>query len=294
MARDFSLKLSKLRRRFARPKGTKRIGVLPSLMTLGNLLCGFLSLLQTANGRFEVAAWLILVAMIFDALDGKIARMTKVTSDFGAELDSLSDMIAFGAAPAFLVAFMSSYLPGKLAWLVGAVFVISVALRLARFNVETSPSEEHHRFFKGLPSPAGAGFVASLVILNFDLLQNGYEIDLLVKALPFVSLGISVLMISGVRYIHVLNTVLKGQRPFEYLAQLVFIVVFGAFTYPFSVALLFGVYVASGVYTTMKMRLTKPAESKPAEAKAPEGGALRPVEDLPWRTVRPGEESPRR
>ena len=228
MARDFSLKLSKLRRRFAKPKGTKRIGVLPSLMTLGNLLCGFLSLLQTANGRFEMAAWLILLAMVFDALDGKIARLTKVTSDFGGQLDSLSDMIAFGAAPAFLVAFMSSYLRAKLAWLVGSVFVISVALRLARFNVENQPGEEHHRFFKGLPSPAGAGFVASLVILHFDLLQREYDINFFLQALPFVSLAISVLMISGVRYIHVLNTVLKDQKPFEYLAQLVFIAVFGA------------------------------------------------------------------
>ena len=287
MARDFSLKFSKLRRRFARPKGTKRIGVLPSLMTLGNLLCGFLSLLQTANGCFEMAAWLILVAMIFDALDGKIARMTKVTSEFGAQLDSLSDMITFGAAPAFLVACMCSYLRSKLAWLVGAVFVISVALRLARFNVENQPGEEHHRFFKGLPSPAGAGFVASLVILHFDLLQREYDINFFLQALPFVSLAISVLMISGVRYIHVLNTVIEVRKPFEYLALLVFIVVFGAFTYPFSVTLLFGVYVASGVYTTVKMRLTKPAE-----AKAPERQALRPGEDLSWSAARPGEELP--
>ena len=286
MARNISLKLSKFRRRFARPKGTKRIGVLPSLMTLGNLLCGFLSVMQTANGRLEMAAWLILLAMVFDALDGKLARMTKVTSDFGAQLDSLSDMVTFGAAPAVLVAFMSSYLRAKLAWLVGAVFLVSVALRLARFNVENQPGEEHHRFFKGLPSPAGAGFVASLVILHFDLLQQGYDINFFLQALHFVSLVVSVLMISGVPYIHVLNTVLKGQKPFAYLVQLMFIAVFGAFTYPFSVALLFGVYVASGVFTTVRMWLARPAEEG-----APETPALHEAEDLTWQAARPGEES---
>ena len=283
MARNISLKFSKFRRRFAKPKGTKRIGILPSLLTLGNLLCGFISMMQTANGRYEMAAWLILVAMIFDALDGKLARMTRGTSQFGAELDSLSDMVTFGAAPAFLAAFMSSFLRSKLAWLVGAMFLTSVALRLARFNVETQPGEEHHRYFKGLPSPAGAGFVASLVILHFDLLQQGYEIDFVVNALPYLTLAISVLMISGVRYLHMLNTVLEGQRPFEYLALLVFLVIFGAMTYPFSLVLLFGVYVVSGPFTTLKMRLTRPvaaqAPVQPA-APSPENVSLGPARGL--------------
>ncbi len=292
MARDLSSRLSKFRRRFAKAKRSKQIGVLPSLMTLGNLFCGFLSLLESANGRLEIAAWLILLAMVFDALDGKLARMTNETSDFGAQLDSLSDMITFGAAPAFLVAFTSSYLPPKLPWLVGAMFVIAVALRLARFNVEHMPAEEHHRYFKGLPSPAGAGFIASLVILHFDLLQQGYDLEFFVKALPFFSLGISVLMISGVRYVHVLNTVLKGQKPFEYLAQLVFLTLFGAITYPFSVALLFGVYVGSGLYTTARMRLTRPAEERKDLESEKEG--LRPPGDLSWQTTEPGEETNRR
>jgi CDP-diacylglycerol--serine O-phosphatidyltransferase len=283
MARDISLKFSKIRRRFSKAKGTRQIGVVPSLMTLGNLFCGFLSIMETANGRQEIAAWLILLAMVFDALDGKLARITRGVSDFGAQLDSLSDMITFGAAPAFLVATMSSYLPSKLPWLVGAMFLISVALRLARFNVEHSPGEEHHRFFKGLPSPAGAGAVASLVILHFDLLERQYELEILVKALPFVSLGISVLMISGIRYVHMLNTVLKGQKPFEYLAQLVFLVLFGAFTYPFSVALLFGVYVGSGIFSTVKTRLAKPV---PEEAKDVE-----PSVSATRKLILPGEEA---
>ena len=287
MPRDISLKFSKFRRRFAKPKGTKRIGVLPSLMTLGNLLCGFISMMQTANGRYEMAAWLILAAMIFDALDGKLARMTKGTSNFGAELDSLSDMITFGAAPAFLAAFMSSSLRSKLAWVVGAMFLISVALRLARFNVETQPGEEHHRYFKGLPSPAGAGFVASLVILHFDLLQQGYEIEFIVKALPYLTLAISVLMITGVRYLHVLNTVLKDQKPFEYLAQLVFLVVFAALTYPFSVPLLFGVYVVSGPFTTLRMLLTKPVA---ATAQIQPPAPVPPPEELPLGPARSVEE----
>jgi CDP-diacylglycerol--serine O-phosphatidyltransferase len=264
-------------------------------MTLGNLFCGFLSILQTANGRLEMAAWLILLAMIFDALDGKLARITKGTSDFGAQLDSLSDMITFGAAPAFLLTSMSSYLPSKLPWLVGAMYLISVTLRLARFNVENLPGEEHHRFFKGLPSPAAAGFVASLVILHFDLLQREYEIEILVKAIPFLALGLSVLMLSGVRYMHVLNTVLKGQRPFEYLAQLVFLVLFGAFTYPFSVALLFAVYVASGLFTTVKMRLTKPAVEKAPEGEPRLGGGdlrvSRPLFEPEPQSRRPAEGS---
>src|SRR5262245_20169188 len=154
----------------------RKIAILPTVCTLGNGTCGFLAILLTAQvsvGKLlatpELAAylsgWLIFMAMVFDVLDGYIARRSKTASQFGAELDSLCDAISFGVAPAFLLVNLGNkaelQLSQHLYFGVAMLFVWCVVLRLARFNVQTTLDEKSHRFFKGLPSPGGAGCIAS-------------------------------------------------------------------------------------------------------------------------------------
>jgi CDP-diacylglycerol--serine O-phosphatidyltransferase len=134
--------------------------MLPSAVTLGNLTCGFLSIVSASAGNFKGAAWLIFLSMVFDIMDGRVARLTKTTSRFGEELDSLADLVSFGAAPAFL--FYGFFLKaefGRVGLVLSCIFVLCGALRLARFNV-TEGSDN----FQGLPIPGGAALLASTVI----------------------------------------------------------------------------------------------------------------------------------
>lgn len=135
--------------------------MLPSAVTLGNLCCGFISILKVSEGKFAAGAWMILLAMIFDIMDGRVARLTKATCRFGEELDSLADLVSFGVAPAFLFYqkfdFMANF--GRAGLILACIFVFCGALRLARFNVQASSD-----FFSGLPIPAAAAIVSSLVV----------------------------------------------------------------------------------------------------------------------------------
>ena len=162
-----------------RPKGSRRrrwhelrekrgrgIVLLPSLLTTGNLFCGFFALLLTVDGRFSDAALAIFVAMVMDLLDGRVARLMKATSQFGVEFDSLADVVSFCVAPAFLVYSFALKDLSRPAWFGAFLFVICGALRLARFNVQTGTVDR--RFFIGLSTPAAAGVIASSVVLLGD------------------------------------------------------------------------------------------------------------------------------
>ena len=241
----------------------KRIPVLPSLVTIGNVVCGFTAIGYAAHGSFGHAAWYILFAMVFDALDGKIARLTRATSDFGAQLDSLADVITFGIAPALLVKTMIEDVerfPNNIGWGISALYVICTTLRLARFNVETEESEESHQYFKGLPSPAAAGLIASLAIFDCTLAKE-HDVHIVAFILPFVTLAVAALMISRVRYMHLLNTLFRRPRPFGFLSQLIFLGVFVALTQEVSLCLAFGAYAASGVIGAIRSHATAPAEA---------------------------------
>jgi CDP-diacylglycerol--serine O-phosphatidyltransferase len=134
------------------------IYVLPTLFTTGNLLCGFYSLVLAGRGQHELAALLIVVAAVLDGLDGRIARMTGTTSEFGLEFDSLSDVVSFGIAPAFL-AYEWALAPFReVGWLVAFLYVVCAAMRLARFNIQKAVADK--RYFAGLPSPMAAAFLA--------------------------------------------------------------------------------------------------------------------------------------
>ncbi len=150
------------------PVRSRGIYLLPNAFTTAALFCGFFAIVQAMNLRFEHAAWAIFVAMILDGLDGRVARLTNTQSEFGAQYDSLSDMVSFGAAPALVIYEWSlRTLPGKWGWIAAFVYCSGAALRLARFNTNIEVVDK--RFFQGLPSPAAAAMVAGFILIVTDL-----------------------------------------------------------------------------------------------------------------------------
>jgi CDP-diacylglycerol--serine O-phosphatidyltransferase len=182
------------------------------------------------------SAFLIFIAMLFDALDGHVARLSRTSSDFGAELDSLCDVISFGVAPGFLLVKMCprfAFLHREAVWTIAASFAACAALRLARFNVETS-DEDDHLHFSGLPSPAAAGSIAGFAIIFYTLMgKSGLTpppfaetiYAVLQTVLPFYAILVALLMVSRIPYPHVVNQVFRGERSFSHLVKLVFAVV---------------------------------------------------------------------
>ena len=245
----------------------RKVEALPSLLTLGNLLCGFHALYFASRGTregFLEAAWLVFVAMVVDALDGKLARLTGSSSRFGAELDSLADMVSFGVAPAFLVASLSASVGlghPRLVWLSCLVFAVCAGLRLARFNVETGLDQESHEWFEGLPSPAAAGQVASLVILHFYLVGN-FELAFLPRLLPTVTFVVGVLMVSRVRYRHVVSRFLGERHGFPELAFLAIVVVLVVTQKELTLAGGFSLYVGAGIVGAVRAALAGRAEEE--------------------------------
>jgi len=208
-----------------------RIYFLPNLMTAGNLFCGFIAVIRCIQARLIVdggefarahsshepreyyiqAGWFILAAVLFDSLDGRLARMGGHTSLFGAEFDSLADVVSFGVAPALMVFFLilapqeGYQWFRELGWFVAFIYLLCGAVRLARFNVITNPllqraEHESNKDFLGLPVPAAAGAVASLVLFLLHMADNERSLQQTTFALPILLLLISFLMVSTIRY----------------------------------------------------------------------------------------------
>jgi len=172
----------------------KGIHILPSLFTTGNVFCGFYAFIAVFNDQHYVAAWAIVVAIIFDVLDGRIARLTKTTSAFGAQYDSLADIISFGMAPAFLAYSWVMRPFDRVGWMAAFLFLLCAALRLARFNITKPDVKSDH--FIGLPTPAAAAVLASLVIGFEDLFAT--RINPIVMVIVVYSLAF--LMVSNIKY----------------------------------------------------------------------------------------------
>lgn len=168
------------------------IYILPNLFTAGGVFSGMMSLIMSASGKFEYAAWLILLALVFDGLDGRVARMTKTTSKFGVEFDSLADIVSFGVAPAMLLYQYCGLDYGRFGMVVSGLYVVFGAIRLARFNVTTSEIEPS--VFIGVPIPTAAIFISILI-----LLYEKYTLDLYIT-LFLATLFVAVLMVSNIRY----------------------------------------------------------------------------------------------
>jgi CDP-diacylglycerol---serine O-phosphatidyltransferase len=158
-----------------KPVPRRGIYLLPNAFTTAALFCGFYAIVMAMNQRFEYASWAIFIAMILDGLDGRIARLTNTQSEFGAQYDSLSDMVSFGAAPALVFYEWSLRgLPGKLGWIAAFVYCAGAALRLARFNTNIEVVDK--RFFQGLPSPAAAAMVAGFILMMEDMQVNRIDV----------------------------------------------------------------------------------------------------------------------
>lgn len=230
-------------------RSPRMFAVLPTLLTLCNAACGFGSItfsakatVAPANAAMDVdylffAGMLIFAAMVFDVLDGHVARLTNQASDFGRQLDSLCDVISFGLAPALIVLKFSYHYHPRLLWVIAVLYLISVVLRLARFNVESesgSDGEEPDKSFSGLPSPAAAGTVASIAIAmpglrefamygRTEAAKNAGEVMIAATSvcLPLIMLAVACLMVSRIRYPH-FSQWFRGRRSFHKLVKLVF------------------------------------------------------------------------
>lgn len=200
----------------------KGIYLLPNLMTTLALFGGFYAVIAGMNGQYELGAIAIFVAMIFDGLDGRIARMTNSSSAFGAEYDSLADMVSFGLAPALLVYQWALQDFGKLGWLVAFIYSVGAALRLARFNTQVGIADK--RYFQGLPSPAAAALLAGFVwMIETNQIETGIESVIVLALTLFAGL----MMVSNIRFSSFKEFNLKGKVPFVtlFIIVLVFVVI---------------------------------------------------------------------
>lgn len=256
------------------------IAVLPTLFTLGNLVCGFFAIVVASRVAapeskivnpaettdLMLSAWLIFLAMVFDALDGYVARLSRTSSDFGAQLDSLCDLVTFGVAPAFLLVKMCpsfAYQHRHEVWVIAAAYAACAALRLARFTIE-SGDEDEHLHFSGLPSPAAAAAIAGFAIMFHTLRQPdnpmpyAAELDVVLQAvLPFFAVLVAILMVSRVPYPHVVNQVFRGQRSFGHVVAIVFALVAVMVVRGYSVPLICGAFVFYGPARLLWDRLAR-------------------------------------
>jgi CDP-diacylglycerol---serine O-phosphatidyltransferase len=272
----------------------------PTMVTLGNLLCGFGAIILamrafnpppfhsfTSEDCLHCAGLLIFAAMVFDVLDGKVARWAKSTSRLGLEMDSLCDLVSFGVAPAVLVKAMIDYelkttgsfpILDRFIWPMLAIYVSCAALRLARYNVEAESG--HRNFFFGMPSPGAAGCVASLAILivpaqhvpleplrgqvvQIEAWQAALHFPLLV-ALPFIMLGLGLLMVSRVHYPHIGDKLLRGKKSLTHIMVLGLGLALIAAHHEIMLAVSFNGYLLVGLVNELRLQVFR----RPVEASA--------------------------
>jgi CDP-diacylglycerol--serine O-phosphatidyltransferase len=199
------------------------IYILPSLFTTASLFAGFYAIVQAMNGNFEYAPLAIFISMVMDALDGRVARLTHTESDFGAQYDSIVDMVSFGLAPSLIMYEWTLSGMGKLGWLAAFIYTAGAGLRLARFNVQVGIADK--RYFRGLPSPAAAALVMGLI---WVLQSNGVPGKEISIGALLVTVFAGVLMVSNIRYRSFKDLDLRGRVPFMTIlaVPLLFVLVF--------------------------------------------------------------------
>jgi CDP-diacylglycerol--serine O-phosphatidyltransferase len=271
-----TIRRGRRRRRVRRWRVLRSTAMLPAAFTCMNALAGFAAIHYAAKQPFgasldseglihnlQIAALFIFVAMLFDMLDGRVARMTRSTSDFGAQLDSLCDIISFGVAPGMIILRSAIAILRetdirvlsieRTIWCIAALYVLCAALRLARFNVETDLDESSHMDFRGLPTPAAAAGLASIVLLFVNLIETGWTAlpprTLLLSmslTLAVYTLISALLMVSRFRYPHLINQYIRGKKPFSYLVKFVLILIAAMLNPWLTLAAVTMLYVFSG------------------------------------------------
>ncbi|MBN2033685.1 MAG: CDP-diacylglycerol--serine O-phosphatidyltransferase [Deltaproteobacteria bacterium] len=252
--------------------GRRRRGIyiLPNLFTSASLFSGFFAIVAAMDGRFEAAAVAIIISAVLDGLDGRIARLTNTTTQFGVEYDSLADLIAFGVAPGIL-AFQWALKPfGRLGWLASFMFVICGALRLARFNVQKT--HEDASYFKGLPIPAAASFVAAMI-----LFIESWDGDLQIRSALIIAMfyTLSFLMVSTLHYYSFKKIDIHNKKPFNVLLSVILVSLIIAYAPKTVIFLILSAYVISGPVITFyrlfrRLPLRKAKSSAVREAEAGE------------------------
>jgi CDP-diacylglycerol---serine O-phosphatidyltransferase len=244
----------------------RSIYLLPNLITTGSLFCGFFSIIQSINGEFGRAAWAILFAGIFDALDGRVARLTHTHSDFGVQFDSLSDLTSFGVAPAVLAYTWTLGLFGKMGWAAAFLFFACGALRLARYNIQKSVEEKRH--FQGLPIPPAAYAIASYVI--FHIHWKGSDVTVNSVLMLLMAVGLAFLMVSTIPYRSFKNLNWRSRESFVVLVGMAVALFIVASAPSVMIFLLTMAYVGSGPINYAWRRLHPKHEEENTEL--PKGG----------------------
>ncbi len=282
------------------------ISLLPAAATLGNLLCGFLAVFccllamraeysgqahvfhrleQVFPTHIAAGAYLIVLAMIFDALDGRLARLTRRTSEFGAQLDSLSDIVSFGVAPAalFVTLLLRPALgepinqPDASRWQIrigmacALVYLSCAAIRLARYNAENVKTESSQHRFSGLPSPGAAAAVVALLALHEELRQTGYALwgvdwaNVSRWVIALTAFAVAILMVSRLDYVHVFNVYVRRKHPPTHLVWLIVVLALGWYSFELLLVVLAFAYVLSGLLLGVFRRRLEP-QVAPEEA----------------------------
>jgi CDP-diacylglycerol--serine O-phosphatidyltransferase len=235
----------------------KGIYILPNLFTSASLFSGFYAIIASIQGRYEAAAIAIIISAVLDCLDGRVARFTGTASHFGVEYDSLSDLVAFGVAPAIL-AYLWALEPFKrLGWLAACLYVICGALRLARFNVEKNSSDSS--FFKGLPIPSAAICISSMVLFASDISSLS---EIKHNIIIFMIYFLSFLMVSSLRYYSFKEFNIRNQNPFNVLVAIILICIVIAYKPNILLFLFFIPYVFSGPIVSIVHFYKKPNAEK--------------------------------
>ena len=229
-------------------RDTKGIYLLPNLFTTAGLFAGFYAIIAATRGDFESAAIAIFIAMIMDGFDGRVARMLGAQRAFGAEYDSLADMVSFGMAPALVMYHWSLIGMGKVGWLAAFIYVACAALRLARFNTQLDDVEIDKGFFQGIASPAAAACLMGWVWLGST---NDLNTNLTAFVGLFLTLACGALMVSTVRYHSFKKVDLHGKVPFIVILMIVFIFALISLDPPIVLFTLFAAYALSGPVLTL-------------------------------------------
>jgi CDP-diacylglycerol--serine O-phosphatidyltransferase len=230
-----------------------RFYVVPCMLTICSLFSGFYSIISAINGHFFAAAIAIIVAAVFDGLDGRVARMTGSTSTFGMELDSLCDMVSFGVAPG-LLAYLWALTPyGRYGWLAAFLYVATTALRLARFNSQTVASPSHD--FTGLPCPAAAGMIATSVMFSNHVFKTTDTVQH-ISLLLLVYL-LSYLMVSTHRYLSFKHTDIAREKRFQLIVGMILLLILLASEPPITLFVTALLYILSGPFLAIKNRITR-------------------------------------
>lgn len=286
-----------------RDRVLKTVAVLPSLATLGNLVCGLgaiymcllsvqshgqdLKISSLGSQRLDsffptflaIGAYLLMAAMAFDGIDGRLARFARKTSEFGAQLDSMADIVSFGVAPMVLVLCIAHPLNltelsrgeriyWRVEWVMAAIFTCCAALRLARFNVENVEDESAHMGFRGLPTPGAACALIGLVIFHQDLLMevtSQRTLRFVGTLLPPFAMVLGLLMVSRMPYVHLVNAILRSRRPFRQIVVLVILFLVGFIVqFQLTLALAGAGYALSGPALALVKRLKRSRMGPPA------------------------------